>query len=117
MAFYFPSEEKGEFFDSYGHPPDFYNKLFKNFLETHSYEWSFNNRKLQSAWSDVCGQYCIFYLSHRVRGESMRKIVQLFGKDTVLNDSKVAGFVKTHFKIKVNRSKNGFVQCCKKLIE
>ena len=111
VAFYFPSEEKGEFFDSYGHPPEYYS--FKNFLDTHSHEWSFNNRKLQSAWSEVCGQYCIFYLSHRVRGHSLKKIVQLFGKDTVLNDSKVAWFVKTHFKI--NRSTNGFVQCCKRL--
>ena len=115
VAFYFPSAEKGEFFDSYRHSPDYYNNSFKSFLETHSSEWSFNNRKLQTAWSDVCGQYCIFYLSHRARG--MKKIEQLFGKDTVLNDSKVAWFVKTHFKIKSNRSRNSFVQCCKKLIE
>ena len=29
----------------------------------------------------------------------MKKIVQLFGNDTVLNDSKVLWFVKTHFRV------------------
>ena len=41
--------------------------------------------KLQSAWSDVCGQYCIFYLSHRARGQGMSNIVHLFNNDTILN--------------------------------
>ena len=66
VAFYFPSEEKGEFFDSYGHAPEYYRKSFGDFLKSRA--WDFNRRKLQSAWSDVCGQYCIFYLSHRARG-------------------------------------------------
>jgi hypothetical protein len=26
IAFYFPSEERGEFFDSYGHAPEYYKK-------------------------------------------------------------------------------------------
>ena len=34
VAFYFPSKGKGEFFDSYGHPPIYYNNSFKNFLKT-----------------------------------------------------------------------------------
>ena len=55
--------------------------------------------KLQSAWSDVCGQYCIFYLAHRARGTSMNKIAQLFKNDTMLDDTKVVQFIKSHFKI------------------
>ena len=48
VAFYFPSREKGEFFDSYGHPPEYYDESFKfETIET----W--NNRKLQSSWSEV----------------------------------------------------------------
>ena len=61
VAFYFPSREKGEFFDSYGYPPEHYG--FKSYkIET----W--NKHKLQSSWSNVCGQYCIFYLYHKSRG-------------------------------------------------
>ena len=47
----------------------------------------------------------------------MNKIVQLFGNDTVLNDSKVLWFVKTHFRVALNQPSVGFVQCCKKLIK
>jgi hypothetical protein len=102
IAFYFPSEEKGEFFDSYGHAPEYYRKSFGNFLKTHT--WDFNKRKLQSAWSDVCGQYCIFYLSHRARGFSLSRIVHLFNSDTISNDAKVSQFVKRHFKVMPKRS-------------
>ena len=63
-----------------------------NFLETHSYEWSFNDPKLQSSWSDVCRQYGILYLTSGTwRKHDKNKLV--FGKDIVLNDSKVAGLV------------------------
>ena len=61
VSFYFPSLGKAEFFDSYGHRPEHYGfKLYD--IET----W--NNRKLQSSLSEVCGQYCIFYLYHKSRG-------------------------------------------------
>ena len=102
VAFYFPSEEKGEFFDSYGHAPEYYRKSFGDFLKSRA--WDFNRRKLQSAWSDVCGQYCIFYLSHRARGQSMSNIVHLFNNDTILNDTKVSQFVKSHFKVLLKHS-------------
>ncbi|CAB3981379.1 ADP-dependent glucokinase [Paramuricea clavata] len=51
VAFYFPSEEKGEFFDSYGHAPEYYRESFGDFLKSRA--WDFNRRKLQSAWSDI----------------------------------------------------------------
>ena len=90
VAFYFPSREKGEFFDSYGHPPEHYG--FKSYnIET----W--NQHKLQSSWSNVCGQYCIFYLYHKSRGYSMSKIVNMFTDNTAINDSKVACYVKKTF--------------------
>ena len=111
IAFYFPSEGEGEFFYSYGRSPNYY-KEFKKFLGKHS--WDYNKRKLQSDWSDVCGQYCIFYLSHRARGVSMKKIVQMFSNDTMLNDQKVFRFVQTHFRIKQPFA--GLDQCCKRLI-
>ena len=45
----------------------------------------------------------------------MKKNVQLFGNDTVLNYSKVLWFVKTHFRVALKQPTVGFVQCCKKL--
>ena len=104
VALYFPSKETAEFFDSYGQPPDLYGKFFEDFLDKHSYEWEFNSHKLQSTWSNVCGQYCIFYLSHRARGYSMKNIIQLFSDDTKINDRKVYQFVRDRFKRMLNRS-------------
>jgi hypothetical protein len=34
VAFYFPLEGKGEFFDSYGHAPEYYRKSFGDFLKS-----------------------------------------------------------------------------------
>ena len=113
VAFYFPSREKGEFFDSYGHPPEYYDESFKfETIET----W--NNRKLQSSWSEVCGQYCIFYLYHKSRGYSMSKIVNLFTDNTNLNDCNVACYVKKHFNVVIeNQPVCGLNQCCKPLLK
>ena len=68
-----PKTSKGSWFESYGKPPEFYGAAFTDFLEKHCDGWDVNDRKLQSDWSDVCGQYCIFFLSHKARGYSMNK--------------------------------------------
>ena len=91
--------------------------VFREFMNKHCNEWEWNDRKLQSDWSDVCGHYCIFYLGHRDHGYSMNKIAQLFGNDTVLSDSKVLWFVKAYYRVTLKQPVAGFVQCCKKLIE
>ena len=116
VEFYFPTELKAAFFDSYGYPTEHYRDTFPDYLNNNSYEWEFSNRKLQSIWSDVCGQYCIFYLSHRARGHSMNKIVQLFSNDTMLNDVKVSRFVKTHFKLALPKPNVNSIQSSKKRI-
>ena len=116
ISFYFPSPESLVFtfphlFDSYGHPPEHYGfKLYA--IET----W--NNRKLQSSWSQVCGQYCIFYLYHKSRGYSMSKIVNMFTNNTRLNDCKVACYVKEHFNVTIDKQPIcGLNQCCKPLLK
>ena len=84
--------------------------MFRNYLEKHTDKWKYNKRKLQSTWSDVCSDYCIFYLSHKACGYSMNKIVQLFEDNTMLNDGKVSHFVKTHFRVNL-------IQFSKKLVQ
>ena len=103
--------EKGEFFDSYGYPPEHYG--FKSYkIET----W--NKHKLQSSWSNVCGQYCIFYLYHKSRGYSMSKTVNLFTDNTSINDCNVACYVKKHFNVVIeNQPVCGLNQCCTPLFK
>ena len=111
ISIYLSSPRKGSWFDSCGKSPEFYGPVFTEFLNKHCDDWEMNDRKLQSDWSDVCGpgEYCIFFLSHKARGYSMNKIVQLFGKDTVLNDSKALWFVKNHFRVALKQPHVGFV--------
>ncbi len=112
---YFPTEKKGEFFDSYGHAPNFYRDSFGDFLGKHCDKWDFNKCKLQSAWSDVCAQYCIFYLSHRALGYSMNQIVQLFNDNNMLND--YTRFVQNHFKVMLRPSKINFIHFSKNMFQ
>jgi hypothetical protein len=49
VVFYFPTYNTGEFFDSYGQPPEHYNESFKTYFKP--YEWKHNTQKLQSSWA------------------------------------------------------------------
>ena len=113
VAFYFPSRDKGEFFDSYGYPPEYYGEPFTAYnVET------INSHKLQSSWSEVCGHYCIFYLYYRSRRHSMSKIVNMFSSNTTINDCKVSCYVKKHFNVVIdNQPDCGLMQCCKPLFK
>ena len=94
VSFYFPSSQEGEFFDSYGHPPNFYSKHFVKFLNRNAQNWIFNHKELQSIWSSVCGQYCIFYVLNRAHGVRMSTIVNVFSSNKERNDHQVHEFVR-----------------------
>ena len=113
VVFYFPTHNTGEFFDSYGEPPEHYNKSFKTYFN--SVEWKYNTRKLQSSWTEVCGHYCIFYLYQRACGRNMSEIVNMFGNNALFNDRNVSCYVKKHFDI-TTKSICGLSQCCKRLL-
>ena len=97
VAFYFTKDKKGEFFDSYGQSPELYTDIFKDFLQDNSQEWTFNRRELQSMNSRVCGQYCVFYVILRCRGNSMEAVVRRFSNKKQLNDGFVDAFVNKYF--------------------
>ena len=89
-----------EFFDSYGRP-------FKNkFLGT---KYVYNRIKLQSDYSPVCGQYCLYFLYFRSRNCSMDEIIASLKTN---GDSIVEEFVDENFE-KCIRG-NGL--CCKSLV-
>ena len=52
-----------------------------------------NKIQLQSAFSTVCGQYCIYFLYHRCRKRSMSTIVNSFVNDKLRNDKLFYDFV------------------------
>ena len=88
LAVLIDSNNKGEFFDSYGHSPQFYNFPF---------ELSYNSKRLQSSYSLVCGHYCLYYLLNRCRNISMKTIVNIFGSEYNDNDSYVSKYIENAF--------------------
>ena len=90
-----------DFFDSYGRQP------FKNkFLGT---KYTYNQIKLQSDYSPVCGQYCLYFLYFRSRNYNLDEIVESLKTN---GDSIVKEFVNENFE---KCTKEGGL-CCKSLI-
>ena len=93
IAIYFDEQMKGEFFDSYGKHPTHENKHFLDFMNRNAVEWEHNKTQLESAFSTVCGQYCLYFLYHRCRKRSMSSIVNSFVNDKLRNDQLVYDFI------------------------
>ena len=91
VAVYVNKSCDGLYFDSFGIPPvipDHINRLRKNFK---SFRW--NTVQLQSD-TDVCGQYCIMFLSYMCKGLGFEKFLDNFSKNLVKNDDIVRSFVQ-----------------------
>ena len=94
ISIYITADGKGEFFDSYGEPPEFYSRNFETFLEDYSSTFTWNEKTLQSPWSCVCGQYCLFYALHRSRNIFMSTTVNMFTDQRDWNDTLVRNFIR-----------------------
>ena len=99
IPIYFKDQMKGEFCDSYGKHPIHYNKHFLDFMNRNAVEWKHNKTQLQSAFSTVCGQYCIYFLYHRCGKRSISSIVNSFVNDKLRNDQLVYDFVRRKYRI------------------
>ena len=92
VAFYFPKRGFPEFFDPEGRKPEFYHRRFKNVLIVNGSKYKYNQTKLQGP--KTCGEFCLYYIIHRYRGLSMKKILEKFHtKNFVDNDRKVISFL------------------------
>ena len=57
----------------------------------------YNDKPMQGLTSDVCGDYCLFYLLHRARNVDLNTIQTKFKLyDSQWNDAQVAHFVHTY---------------------
>ena len=102
IAIYIDKDGRGTFFDSYGNKPEFYEQTFNEVLEQNSRTYSFNNTCLQSLYSRVCGQYCLYFLLFKARGFSLETIVNRFTANKRLNDEFVSQFIVNHFSAKIS---------------
>lgn len=97
VSAYFPvSVDTVDYFDSYGLKP--FVTSIQEFLRRNSRKQNFNEQRLQSSDSTVCGLYCLYFLCFRSRNVPMYKIVNTFNaKNFQSNDSKVCKFLRTVF--------------------
>jgi len=85
-------DDNYEFFDSYALGYEFYGNEFLNvFKQMKTVVQS--NKVLQNEYSDVCGQYCLFYIAKKVLGCSLAHIYKYFSANTICNDEIVRKFV------------------------
>lgn len=108
LAVFVDKDGDGELFDSYGHRADFYDERLETFLKKNCIHHSFNTKELQTLWSDVCGQYCLYFLLHRCRNIPANSIIQLFTKNKLLNDNMVESFLYKHFPAVFQINENTF---------
>ena len=67
-------------------------------MNRNAVEWEHNKIQLQSAFSTVCGQHCIYILYHRCRKRTMSSIVNSFVNDKLHNDQLVYGFFRRKYR-------------------
>lgn len=92
VAIYKDEYNKGFYFDSFGRNPhfdEFYDCL--NFCD----DWSYNKQQFQSIFTDVCGQYAIFFLLHKMHGYNSEEITHLIQNNCYTsNDLYMFNFVR-----------------------
>ena len=95
ICIYFPINGPPEYMDSYGFPPRYEFKRFMN-----SNYFVYNTQMIQSPYTTVCGQYCLYYLYNRSIKKTMDSVLNSFDLDNLLaNDIAVNKFVSYHFKL------------------
>ena len=104
VALYIVSPSQLEFFDSYGLHPHAYGFTF-NLSE-------YNKTQLQSFSSNVCGEYCIYYLFKR--SKCLCPIFKEFSSSTDWNDREEAKWFK---KISISISPHSLPCCTKTCIQ
>ena len=96
VAFFIDSNRHGSYFDSFGREP--HKEEFKDFLTKNCPTWEYNKCQIQSPFVSTCGQYCIYFLLYKCRGNSLKQIIKTF-EDFEDNDQAVTDFINDHFDV------------------
>lgn len=92
VAMYVGNNGRATYFDSYGLPPLVPEHLLRLRENCSFYRW--NTTRLQSATSDVCGQYCIMFLHCMSHNYALSDFTDFFTNNLEENDNIVRKFYK-----------------------
>jgi hypothetical protein len=76
VALWFDGTGRGEFFDSFGLPPEAYDDEIAGFLRKQSTSYTINGRRVQDKRAVTCGYHVLFYLLMKCRNNTMTDIVK-----------------------------------------
>lgn len=102
VAVYFaPYSRVAEFFDPLGRSVKDYDPRLMAFLRRNK-EYTLENapQRCQSVYGEACGQFCLYYLLKRSRGDSMQTILDGFSPNRfIMNDLLVKSVVAQEFNV------------------
>lgn len=96
IAIYVHRDGVSYFFDSFGNKPDSirFPTAFQDFLKNNSSRILHSNRQVQDDFADTCGQHCVFFLYHVLKGYDYDDVMKMYYDDLFKNDKMVSLFVK-----------------------
>ncbi len=94
VAAYINGDGTTDYFDSYGVKPNV--AAIATFLDDNSDYVNCNSKQVQGHLSSVCGQYCLWFLTHKCAGFGMSDIVKPF-VGNFIGDAYVCAWVNKRF--------------------
>jgi hypothetical protein len=114
VAIYIDTNKRGEYFDSYGRPPEILALI--RFLNANSKCWEHNEKRVQGVFSSVCGHYSIYFILQRSSGTPMHSILDKFSsEDFEENDELVTEWLNENFELDTETYNVAFIVnqiCC-----
>ena len=96
VAIYFDQYGNSEFFDSYGKVP--IPGIMRYILKNTIGSFNMSHVQYQAYESDVCGHYCIYYLTKKAKGIGLNSMMKQFSiKDHKSNDNLVREWVRKSY--------------------
>lgn len=96
VAVWLDGRGKGEYFDSFGLPPQ--HREIERFILRHSHTCRYNQRLLQDITSSACGLYVLYYVIMKSRGASLMRVLSVFDPHRPqTNDRRVLRMIRPYF--------------------
>lgn len=95
LAFYYDENRHATFFDPCGLSPSVYG--LEAFLHRTANTWTYNSKRIQSFFSVLCGQICLFFIYFKSKRFSLNYITSLFSNNYEDNEKIILNFFKNLF--------------------
>jgi hypothetical protein len=101
VSIYFKNEKNpADFFDSFGKEAQTYSDKITKLLFTHHSTFQSIANPIQLKNSNTCGLFVLYFIIHKMRGKSFKKIIKDFSSiDLKKNEKIVHDFIFTNYEL------------------